>query len=47
MAFSDTIWQDCPDTGIIIGSYIVFYQGGTIDHYIDVPGPFVQSSDES
>ena len=32
MAFSDSSWQDCPDTGIIIGAYIIFYQGGPIDH---------------
>ena len=25
MAFSDYIWQDCPDTGISTGAYIIFY----------------------
>ena len=26
MAFSDSSWQDCPDTGRSIGAYIIFYQ---------------------
>ena len=32
MDFSDYSWQDCPDTGIRTGAYIVFYQGGPIYH---------------
>ena len=32
MAFSDSSWQDCPDTGISTGAYIIFYQGVPIDH---------------
>ena len=32
MAFSDSSWQDCPDTRRITGAYIIFYQVGTIDH---------------
>ena len=32
IAFSNSIWQDCPDAGISTGSYIIFYQGGPIDH---------------
>ena len=44
MAFSDSSWQDCPDTGRSIGAYIIFYQGGTIDHGTHVPGPVSQSS---
>ena len=39
MAFSDSSWQDCPDTGRITGEYIIFYQGGPIDHGTHVPGP--------
>ena len=38
MAFSDSSWQDCPDTGRSIGAYIIFYQGGPIDHGTHVPG---------
>ena len=44
MAFSDSSWQDCPDTGRSTGAYIIFYQGGPIDHGTPVPGPVAQSS---
>ena len=47
MDFSDSSWQDCPDTSRIIGSYIIFYQGGTIEHGTHIPGPVSQSSAES
>ena len=47
MAFSDSSWQDFPDTGSSKGSYIIFYQGGTIDHVTHVPGPVAQYSAES
>ena len=47
MAFSDSSWPDCPDTGRSTGSYIIFYQGGTIDHGTYVTGPVTQSSSES
>ena len=39
MAFSDSSWQDFPDTGRSTGAYIIFYQGGPIDHGTHVPGP--------
>ena len=44
---SDSILQDFPDTGIITGSYILFFQGGPIYHCTHVPGPVAQSSAES
>ena len=47
MAFSDSSWQDCPDTGIITGAYVIFNQGGPIDYCTHVPGPVAQSSAES
>ena len=47
MDFSDSSWQDCPDTGRSTGAYIIFYQGGTIDHGTHVPVPVAQSSAES
>ena len=47
MAFYDSSWQDFPDTGRSTGSYIIFYQGGKIDHGTHVPGPVAQSSSES
>ena len=47
MAISDSSWQDCPDTGRSTGEYIIFYQGGTIDHGTHGPGPVAQSSAKS
>ena len=47
MVLSDSIWQDCPDTGRSTGSYMVFYQGLPIDHCKHVPGPVAQYSAES
>ena len=47
MAFSDSSWQDCPDTGRSTGAYIIYYQGGPIDHVTHIPGPVAQSSAES
>ena len=44
MFFSNSSWQDCPDTGISKGAYIIFYQGRTIYHGTHVPGPVAQSS---
>ena len=44
MAFYDSSWQYCTHTGISIGAYIIFYQGGPIDHGTHVPGPVSQSS---
>ena len=46
MAFSDSSWQDCPDTGRSTGAYIIFYQGGPIDHDTHVPVPVAQYSVE-
>ena len=39
MVFSDSSWQDFPDTGISTRSYTIFYQGGPIDHGTHVSGP--------
>ena len=47
MDFYDSSWQDCPDTGRSTGAYIIFYQGGPIDHGTHVTGPVDQSSAES
>ena len=44
MAFSDSSWQDCPDTGRSTEAYIIFYQGEPIDHGTHVTGPVAQSS---
>ena len=47
MDFSDSSWKDYPDTGRSTGAYIIFYQGGPIEHGTHVPGPVSQSSAES
>ena len=47
MDFSDSSWQDFPDTGRSTGAYIIFYKCGTIDHGTHVPGPVARSSTES
>ena len=46
MEFSDSSWQDCLDTGRSTGAYIIFYQGGRIDHGTHVTGLVAQSSAE-
>ena len=47
MVLSDSRCQECTDTGISTGAYIVFYKGVTIDHCTHVPIPVSQSSAES
>ena len=47
MLFSDSSRKDCQYTGISTGAYIVFYQGGPINHNKHVPGPVYQSSAKS
>ena len=42
MGFSDSSWKDCPDTGVITGAYIIFYQGVPIDYGTHVSGPVAQ-----
>ena len=43
MDFSDSSWQYCLDTSRITVAYIIFYQGGPIDHGTHVPVPVSQS----
>ena len=47
MDFSDSSWQDCPDTGRSTLAYNIFYQGGSIYHGKHVPWPVAQSVAES
>ena len=47
MVLSDSIWQDCTDTGRSKEAYIVFYQGLTIDNFTHLLGAVYQSSDDS
>ena len=42
MPFSDSSWQDFPDTGRSTGACNIFYQCGTIDHGTHVPGLVAQ-----
>ena len=42
MGFSDSSWKYFPDTGRSIRAYMIFYQGGTIDHDTHIPGPVAQ-----
>ena len=42
MDFYDYSCQDFSDTGRSTGEYIIFYQGGPIDHGKHVPGPVTQ-----
>ena len=42
--FSYSSWQEVPDTVISTESYMIFYQGGPIDHGTYVPGPVAQFS---
>ena len=46
MDFSYSSWQHFPYTGRSKGAYIIFYQGGTIDHGTHGPVPVAQSSAE-
>ena len=42
--FSDSSWKYYPDTGRSTVAYIIFYQGGPIDHGTHVKVPVSQSS---
>ena len=42
MALSDSSWKYFTCTGRIKGAYLIFYQGGKIDHGTHVPGPVSQ-----
>ena len=47
MSFSYYSWQYCPDTYRSTGAYIIFYQGGKIDHVTHVTETVAQLSVES
>ena len=47
MDFSDSSWQDFPDTDRSTGSYMIFYQDSPMDHETHVRVPVAQSSAES
>ena len=47
MEFSDSRWQDYPDTIISTGAYILFHQGIPFDNCTHFTGPIDDYSDES
>ena len=47
IGFSDSSWQDCPDTGKSTGGYKIFCQGGLIEANSTMPVPIALSSAEA
>ena len=47
IAFTDSSWQDCPDSGRSTGGYVLFYQGGVVDSASAMPDPVALSSAEA
>jgi hypothetical protein len=45
--FTDSSWQDCPDTSRSTGCYLAFCQGGIVDRASFVPSPIAVSSAEA
>ena len=45
--FTDSFWQDCPDTGRSTGGYLLYHQGGLVDGGSFVPNPVALSSAEA
>jgi hypothetical protein len=45
--FTDSSWQDCPDTSRSTGCYLVYCQGGLVDGASFVPDPIALSSAEA
>ena len=43
IVFYDSRWQECLDTVSSTGAYILFYQGGPIDHYTHVMAHLIMS----
>jgi hypothetical protein len=47
IAYSDSSWQDCPDTGRSTGGMLILCQGGLVEAASFVPDPVAMSSAES
>ena len=47
IAFADSSWQDCPDTGRSTGGYHIFMQGGIVDSAMTFAVPVSLSSAEA
>ena len=46
-SFSDSSWQDCPDSGRITIGYKIFIQGGIVEWNTSLPVPIAMSSSEA
>ena len=47
ITFSDSSWQDDPDSSKSTGCYLNIYRGGIVDHSSNVPDPVAMSSAEA
>ena len=47
IAFTDSSFNDCPDSGRSTGGYVLFYQGGVVDSASAMPDPVALSSAEA
>ena len=47
ITFTDSSWQDCPDTGKSTCSYVILHQGGIIDYGSSLTTPISMSTMES
>ena len=47
LVFSDSSWDDDHDTSISTECYLIFNQGGVIDHSSNMPTPIAMSSAEA
>jgi hypothetical protein len=47
LAFTDSSWQDCPDTGRSTCGYKIFIQGGLVEAQSTLPVPVAMSSAEA
>jgi hypothetical protein len=45
--FTDSSWQDCPDSGRSTGGFLIYHQGGIVDGGCFVPTPIAMSSAEA
>ena len=45
--FSDSSWDDDHDTSRSTGGFLIFYQGGIVDHSSNMPDPVAMSSAEA
>ena len=47
ITFTDSSWQDDPDTSRSTGCYLIMYRGGVVDHSSNLPDPIALSSAEA